>query len=422
MRVEVVAFVLSGGAGQRLKPLTNDRAKPAIPFGGSYRVIDFVLSNLIHSRVRKIYVLTQYEPRSLEKHIFEGWTPIFGSGRYNFIRMLPPKQGDESGWYTGTADAVNQNKSYAWQDKPDIIDIFSSDHVYLMDISLMNDFHLKKGADLTISALPVTMEKAAGKYGVLVVDDDWRLIGFEEKPLKPTPMPGSKTYCLASMGNYSFVPQVLIEELVIDQRKETQNDKKLVGTDPQRYSCHDFGFDIIPAMLDRGRKIYVYNFDDNYILSSDKNKKSYWRDIGDIDEFYHANMELLGPEPQLNLFNERWEIFTRVHSLMSAKVNARSEIFESIITNGCIINKAAIENSILSYNVKADSGTQIRQSFLMGNNEIGKNVTIHKAIVDRGVYIPDNTSIGLDREKDLARRLTVTDSGITIVPRKYRFN
>ncbi len=421
MRIEVVAFVLSGGAGQRLKPLTNDRAKPAIPFGGSYRVIDFVLSNLIHSRIRKIYVLTQYEPRSLEKHIFEGWTPIFGSGRYNFIRMLPPKQGDESGWYTGTADAVNQNKSYAWQDKPDIIDIFSSDHIYLMDISLMNDFHLKNGADLTISALPVKMEKAAGKYGVLVVDNDWRLIGFEEKPLKPTPMPGSDDYCLASMGNYSFVPQVLIEELFIDQRKETQNDKRVVATDPARYSSHDFGFDIIPAMLQRGRKIYVYNFDDNYILSTDINKKSYWRDIGDIDEFYCANMELLGPEPQLNLFNERWEIFTRVHSLMSSKVNACSEIFESIITNGCIINKAVIENSILSYNVKADRGTQIRQSFLMGNNEIGKNVTIHKAIVDRGVYIPDNTSIGLDRKKDIARRLTVTDSGITIVPRKYRF-
>ncbi len=421
MRIEVVAFVLSGGAGQRLKPLTNDRAKPAIPFGGSYRVIDFVLSNLIHSRIRKIYVLTQYEPRSLEKHIFEGWTPIFGSGRYNFIRMLPPKLGGKSGWYTGTADAVNQNKSYAWQDKPDIIDIFSSDHIYLMDISLMNDYHLKTGADLTISALPIKCEKASKKYGVLVVDKDWRLVGFEEKPSKPTPMPGSDAYCLASMGNYSFFPQVLIEELAIDQRKETNNDKAAVAADPHRFSSHDFGFDIIPAMLNRGRKIYVYNFDDNFILSSDKNKQSYWRDIGDIDEFYHANMELLSPQPSLNLLNERWEIFTRVHSLMSSKVNGRSDIQDSIITNGCVIDKASIEKSILSYNVKVKEGTQIRDSFVMGNNEIGKDVSINKAIVDRGVYIPDHTSIGFDRKADLERKLIVTDSGITIVPRKYRF-
>lgn len=421
MRIEVVAFVLSGGKGKRLLPLTKDRVKPAMPFGGSYRVIDFVLSNLIHSRIRKIYILTQYEPRSLEKHIFEGWTPIFGIGRYSFIRMLPPKQGSDSGWYNGTADAVNQNKSYAWENKPDIIDIFSADHIYIMDISLMNDFHFEKKAELTISALPVKCETASGKYGVLVVDDDWKLIGFEEKPENPTPMPGSKDYCLASMGNYAFNPQVLIEELVIDQHKETQRDKSIINQNPDRYSSHDFGFDIIPAMLRRGRKIYVYNFNDNYIISTDEREKSYWRDIGDLDEFYQANMDLLKDEKEINLHNERWEIFTRAACLKSPETSGKSVISKSIISNGCVVDKSEIDNSILSYHVEVSENTSINNSFLMGYNYVGKNVKIQNAIIDTFTYIPDNTRIGFDREEDLGRKLTISNNGVVIVPRRFKF-
>ena len=421
MRIEVVAFVLSGGKGKRLLPLTKDRVKPAMPFGGSYRVIDFVLSNLIHSRIRKIYILTQYEPRSLEKHIFEGWTPIFGIGRYSFIRMLPPKQGSDSGWYNGTADAVNQNKSYAWENKPDIIDIFSADHIYIMDISLMNDFHFEKKAELTISALPVKCETASGKYGVLVVDDDWKLIGFEEKPENPTPMPGSKDYCLASMGNYAFNPQVLIEELVIDQHKETQRDKSIINQNPDRYSSHDFGFDIIPAMLRRGRKIYVYNFNDNYIISTDEREKSYWRDIGDLDEFYQANMDLLKDEKEINLHNERWEIFTRAACLKSPVTSGKSVISKSIISNGCVVDKSEIDNSILSYHVEVSENTSINNSFLMGYNYVGKNVKIQNAIIDTFTYIPDNTRIGFDREEDLRRKLTISNNGVVIVPRRFKF-
>jgi len=421
MRIEVVAFVLSGGEGQRLLPLTKDRAKPAIPFGGSYRVIDFVLSNLIHSRIRKIYVITQYESRSLEKHIFEGWTPIFGTGRYNFIRLLPPKLGSESGWYLGTADAISKNKSYAWADKPDIIDIFSSDHIYLMDISLMNDFHLDNSADLTISAIPVKCSVAAKKYGVLVVDKDWRLIGFEEKPEVPTPMPGNSQYCLASMGNYAFDLKVLIEELVIDSLKKTTYDRELIKSDPEHYSSHDFGFDVIPAMLNRGRKIYVYNFNDNVIIGETKTEKSYWRDIGDLDEFYEANMDLLKPEPEINLLNDKWEVFTRVASVRPSKINSSSKIYKSIIANGCIINNATIEKSILSYNVIVEENTKISGSFIMGNNYIGKNVVIKNSIVDSATYIPDNTSIGVNKEDDLRRNFSFSREGITIVPRKYRF-
>ncbi len=421
MRIEVVAFVLSGGKGERLLPLTKDRVKPAMPFGGSYRVIDFVLSNLIHSRIRKIYILTQYEPRSLEKHIFEGWTPIFGIGRYSFIRMLPPKQGSDSGWYNGTADAVNQNKSYAWENKPDIIDIFSADHIYIMDISIMNDFHYDKNADLTISALPVKCETASKKYGVLVVNDDWELIGFEEKPENPTPMPGSNDYCLASMGNYAFNPQVLIEELVIDQHKETQRDKSIILQNPDRYSSHDFGFDVIPAMLKRGRKIYVYNFNENYIISTNKHEKSYWRDIGDLDEFYQANMDLLKDEKDVNLHNERWEIFTRSSCLRSPSINGRSIISKSIISNGCEINKSEIDNSILSYHIEVSENTKITGSFLMGYNHIGKNVKIKNAIIDTFTYVPDNTRVGYDIEEDLKRKLTISNNGVVIVPRRFKF-
>lgn len=421
MRIEVVAFVLGGGVGKRLYPLTQDRAKPALPFGGSYRVIDFVLSNLIHSRIRKIYVLTQYEPRSLEEHILEGWVPIFGAGKYNMIRLLPAKEGTESGWYTGTADAINQNKRYAWEGKPDIVNIFGGDHIYLMDISQMNEFHLSRKADLTISAIPVKIKTAAKKYGVLVIDKKSKLIKFEEKPANPTPMHENSEYCLASMGNYSFNLQVLIEELAIDKRKKTTREKKLILSDPDHYSSHDFGYDIIPSMLKRGRNIFVYNFNKNTILGSEQNEKSYWRDIGDLDEFYNANMDLLGENPSINLYNKRWEIFTKADSLQPAKFIKNAKINGSIIANGCIINGSFIEKSILSYNIKVNKGTDITESFIMGYNEIGKNAVIKKSIIDRRVYIPDNTVIGIDKEEDRKRGLTVSGEGITIVPRKYRF-
>ena len=422
MRIEVVAFVLGGGIGRRLMPLTKDRAKPALPFGGSYRVIDFVLSNLIHSRIRKIYVLTQYEPRSLERHVLEGWGPIFGAGRYNMIRLLPAKSGADSGWYTGTADAINQNKRYAWESRPDIVNIFGADHVYLMDISLMNDFHLEKKADLTISAIPVKVELAANKYGVLVVNEDLKLIGFEEKPSKPTPMPGNANYCLASMGNYSFNLQVLVEELVIDQYKKTSSDKQQIISDREHFSSHDFGFDIIPSMLLRERSIYVYNFNDNYIIGAEQNEKAYWRDIGDLDEFYKANMDLICNNPPINLYNPRWEIFTRSQSLQPAKyTGSSSDINNSLISNGCIIDNAVIQKSVLSYNVKVSEGARIEDSYLMGDNIIGSRAIIKKTIVDRDIIIPDNAIVGIDKEHDRKRGFTISNEGITIIPRKYRF-
>jgi glucose-1-phosphate adenylyltransferase len=421
MRVEVVAFVLGGGVGKRLFPLTKDRAKPALPFGGSYRVIDFVLSNLIHSRIRKIYVLTQYEPRSLEQHILEGWSPIFGAGRYNMIRLLPAKEGKGSGWYTGTTDAINQNKRYAWEARPDIVNIFGGDHIYLMDISQMNDFHMSNNADLTISAIPVATSLAAGKYGVLVIDNNSKLIGFEEKPAIPTPMPDDPGFCLASMGNYTFNLQILIEELVIDQHKKSTHDKKLIASDPEHFSSHDFGYDVIPSMLRRQRSIYVYNFNENTVLGAQNYEKSYWRDIGDLDEYYRANMDLIDKNPSINLYNPRWEIFTRADSMQPVKYSENAKVNDSLISNGSIIENASIDRCILSYAVKVNSGASISDSILMGSNTIGSNAIIKKSIIDRGIIIPDNAIIGFDRGLDLKRGFTISADGVTIIPRKYRF-
>jgi len=416
-----VTFILGGGIGRRLYPLTRNRAKPAIPFGGSYRVIDFVLSNFIHSRINKIYVLTQYEPRSLEQHILEGWTPLVGNSKYNMIRLLPAKEGTSSGWYYGTADAIDQNKRYAMDYQPDIVDIFGGDHIYLMDISQMNDYHLSCGADLTISAIPVDKELASKKYGVLIVDNDFRLTGFEEKPENPTPIPGNRKFCLSSMGNYAFNLQVLLDELAIDTKKERTHDRELISRDPEKYSSHDFGFDIIPSMLRRKKKIFVYDFSQNTIVGVTHNERAYWRDIGGIDEYYRANMDLVGKNPPLDLYNPRWEIFTKTDSLQSARYVSDAKISNSIIANGCIIENTSIDNSILSYNVKVHKNATISRSIILGNNEIGSGAIIKNTIVDRDTYIPENTSIGLDRKIDKERGFTLSKEGITVVPQKYRF-
>jgi glucose-1-phosphate adenylyltransferase len=421
MRISVVTFILGGGIGRRLYPLTRNRAKPAMPFGGSYRVIDFVLSNFIHSRINKIYVLTQYEPRSLEQHILEGWTPLVGNSKYNMIRLLPAKEGTGSGWYYGTANAIDQNKRYAIDCNPDIVDIFGGDHIYLMDISQMNDYHLSRGADLTISALPINKKLSSRKYGVLVVNKDFRLTGFEEKPIDPTPIPGNRDSCLASMGNYAFNLEVLLDELAIDRKKEGTRDRELISRDPEKYSSHDFGFDIIPSMLRRKKKIFVYDFSQNTIVGSAHNEKAYWRDIGDLDEYYRANMDLVGENPPLDLYNSRWEIFTKADSLQPAKYVSDAKISNSIIANGCIINNASIDNSILSYNVKVHKNVTISRSIILGNNEIDSGAVIKNTIIDRDVCIPGNIAIGMDRKLDKERRFTLSKEGITIVPREYRF-
>lgn len=426
-RKSTLAFVLGGGRGERLNPLTRDRAKPAVPFGGMYRVIDFVLSNLYHSDIRKICVLTQYQSESLHKHIKYGWYPRFGVGKEEFITVLPARQSLHTGWYGGTADAINQNKNFIENEKPNLVNIFGGDHIYLMDISEMNDFHIQNNADLTISAVPIKRELASKKFGVLVVDENYRLIDFEEKPEFPRGMPNNEEYCLASMGNYAFKPDVLLEELVKDSEKTTPSDKEeardIVRFNPSQFSMHDFGSDIIPEILRQKRKIFVYDFNKNTVLGT--NESNYWRDIGDLDQFYEANMDLRSSWPPINLYNKEWEVLTFVETQQPAKFvgvdESSCKFIDSIIANGVIVINSYIERSILSYNVRVDHNSNVLDSILMGNNEIGKNVLIRNSIIDKEVKIPDNEVIGDDKEKDRKRGFTISEKSITVVPKGYKF-
>ena len=422
-RETALAYVLGGGRGTRLDPLTRYRAKPAVPFGGMHRVIDFVLSNLYHSGVRKIRVLTQFESESLQRHIENGWYPRFGIGGDEYLKINPAKQSVARGWYLGTADAIHQNRRHIEDEKSNVVDIFGGDHIYMMDVSQMNEYHLKNEADLTISAIPVERELAAGNYGVLVVDDDWKLQGFEEKPKDPTPMPGNEKFCLASMGNYAFRPKVLLEELVMDAKKETA-EREDVDANPEKFSTHDFGYDMIPQMLGSGRKIFVYNFNNNVVPGALERERGFWRDIGSIDQFFDANMDVRKPEPLLNLYNPEWEILTYNECSQPAKivggVNGGGAI-DSLFAPGVIVSHSSVKESVLSYDTRVKEGCDIKRALLLGGNIVGEGVVIKDAIVDKHVEVPDGERIGVDKERDKERGFTISNEGITVVPRGYCF-
>ena len=419
--VRTLAYILGGGSGKRLYPLTIDRAKPAVPFGGAFRVIDFVLSNLYHSQIRKICILTQYESESLHKHIKYGWYPRFGIGSEEFITALPAAQGRNGGWYLGTANAVYQKRQLINQESPDIVNIFSADHIYLMDVSQMNDFHIKNNADLTISAVPMKKSIAANNLGVLQVDKNYRLIGFEEKPSNPKPIPGNEEYCLASMGNYAFNPQVLLNELENDTNKKTLMKTPDSPVDRDKFTSNDIALDIIHSMIKNKKKIFVYNFMNNKVPGTNGKEVGFWRDIGTIDSYYEAHMDLIKKEPLLNLYNKFWNILTYIEVVQPARIVDGGNVSESIIANGVIIEGGNIEKSVLSYDIKIQKGSSIKESILLGENIIGKNVKINKSIIEKKVNIPDNETVGIDRKKDESRGFTVTNSGITIIPKGYKF-
>ncbi len=405
---------MGGGQGTRLYPLTRDRAKPAVHFGGMFRVIDFVLSNLYHSGIRKVVVPTQYESRSLERHI-AGWSHRFGHGGSEFLRALPPRQGAARDWYKATADAITQNMAFIEDEKPHVVDVFGGDHIYLMDVSAMNDAHMETEAALTICAMPVRRELAAGNYGVLVVNDNWELERFDEKPANPAPMPGNDEYCLASMGNYAFEPSALLEELVADAEKITSDDKESILANPERFSSHDFGFDIIPSMLKDGRKIMVYNFLENSVPGMKPEQRDYWRDIGNLDQLYLANMEMRGDNPPLDLYNDEWRVLTS-----HIEYPLPSRYGSNLVGNGSVIKSDSVENSVLSW-VHIEEGAIVRDSILQGDPikpiYVGKDAVIENAIIDTGVTIADGVSIGVDKEHDLKRDFEVSSGGITAVPR-----
>lgn len=403
---KVLTMILAGGQGKRLYPLTRDRAKPAVPFGGRYRIIDFVLNNFVNSGLYRIKVLTQYKSDSLNKHISRGWD--LSSSIDQYVDLVPAQMRTDGNWYKGTADAVYQNVNQITDEKYQTVCVFGGDHVYKMDVRQMLDYHYKKDADITISAIPVDIN-LAGEYGVIEVDDDWRLTGFIEKPKeKPKSMPNDSSKCLVSMGNYIFKAKSLVEEL-----KEDALD---INSD------HDFGKNVIPNMLNRGRKVYVYDFSSNKFPGMTPSERGYWRDVGNIDSYFQANMDLLAYDPELNLYSNEWPLRTFNYNFPPAKFiwdeDKRLGVAKnSLVSEGCIISGGSLSNCVLSPKVHINSYCHISHSILLENVSIGRYSKINRAIIDKNVEIPPHTEIGINKEDDLKRGFYVSGGGITVVPK-----
>ena len=403
---DTLAMILAGGEGKRLYPLTKDRAKPAVPFGGRYRIIDFVLNNFINSGFYKIKVITQYKSDSLNKHISRGWqlSPFLDQ----YIDLVPAQMRTGNDWYRGTADAVYQNKLHIIDENPEYVCVFGGDHIYKMDVFQMVKYHKKNKADLTISGIPVPIE-LAHEYGIMEVDENWRLINFVEKPKdRPRTIPGYPDMCLASMGNYVFGKNVLLEALEEDARIEE--------------SKHDFGKNVIPMMLSQGKNIKVYNFNDNEFNGMTEKEKGYWRDVGTIDAYWQANMDLIDYQPVLNLYSKDWPLRTFNYNYPPAKFIWQEQdrigmATDSMISEGCIVSGGTLSRCVLSPEVRINSYSQVTESILMENVNIGRYAEIRRAIIDKNVDIPPYTKIGVNRDDDIARGFYVSEGGITVVPK-----
>ena len=403
---DALVMILAGGEGKRLYPLTKDRAKPAVPFGGRYRIIDFVLNNFINSGFFKIKVLTQYKSDSLNKHITRGWalSPFLNQ----YVDLAPAQMRTGSEWYRGTADAIYQNVFHITDEDPDYVCIFGGDHIYKMDVSQMLDYHKEKKADLTISAIPIPIEEAH-EFGIIEVDDDWELTNFVEKPkTAPKSLPGNPNMCLASMGNYIFNKDSLLKALEEDEKIQSSN--------------HDFGKNVIPMMLNEGKRIYVYNFNENVFPGMSDRERGYWMDVGSIDAYWQANMDLLDYDPELNLYSQTWPLRTFNYNYPPAKFiweegERVGMATNSMVSEGCIVSGAGLSRCVLSPKVKVNSFSQISESILMENVEIGRHSRIKKAIIDKNVIVPPNTRIGFNREEDEKRGFHVSPNGVTVVPK-----
>ena len=398
---KVLALILAGGRGARLYPLTKDRTKPAVPFGAIYRIIDFTLSNCLNSDVRRIYALTQYKSISLHRHIQLGWN-ILSAPLGEFVEIIPAQQRIDEHWYQGTADAIFQNIYTLQEERPDLILILSGDHIYKMDYRKMIAFHLEKSADLTVVAIRMD-RKLSKEFGVVEVDRDWRIIGFQEKPEEPKTIPGDPEGILASMGVYIFNTEILVRRLIEDARSD---------------STHDFGRDIIPAMIGKDQ---VFAFDFRH---GDQGGTGYWRDVGTIDAYFEANMDLISVTPQLNLYDPQWPIFTYQSPHPPAKTVLAEEgrvgtALDSIISNGCIISGGSVKRSILSPKVMIHSYVEIEDSILMEGVDVGRYAKIRRTIIDKDVCIPQGMEIGYNLDEDV-KRFTVTASGIVVVPKGMR--
>ena len=394
---DTLALVLAGGRGSRLKHLTLWRAKPAVPFGGKFRIIDFVLSNCLNSGIRSIGVLTQYKAHSLIQHIHRGWN--FLRGEFGeFVELLPAQQRIETSWYAGTADAVYQNLDIIRNHDPDFVLILAGDHIYKMDYGPMLAEHVNRGADMTIGCVEVPLDKARA-FGVMSVDDDWRIHAFTEKPDHPQPMPGRDDVALASMGIYVFNTEFLYEQLIAD----ADND----------YSTHDFGKDIIPGVIER-HHVVAYPFRDE-----ETGGQAYWRDVGTVDAFWEANMELVAVTPELNLYDDEWPIWTYQEQLPPAKFvfdqdDRRGMAVDSMVSGGCVISGAAVRHSLLFSNVKVHSRAHLEDAVVLPDVDIGERASIRRAVIDKGCRIPEDMVIGHDPAED-ERRFHVTPGGVVLV-------
>lgn len=403
MQLRVLAFVLAGGKGTRLHPLTKERAKPAVPFGGRYRIVDFVLSNLINSGVYSIYVLIQFKSQSLLQHLREGWE-VTGLLKNNFIIPVPAQmRSPQEDWYRGTADAIYQNVNLIEQADPHIVAIFGADHIYRMNIRQMIEFHVEKRASATIAAIPVSKEYAS-EFGVIETNPDGSIVAFHEKrPDAPT-MPGDPTQVLASMGNYVFSTELLVRELHADAR----NPK----------SSHDFGKDILPNLIGRA-DMYAYDFQTNRIPGDPIGSPVYWRDVGTLDAYYEASMDLRSVSPELNLYNRQWPLRTAGYSDAPAKFvfdedGRRGMSIDSIVAGGSIISGGSVKNSVIGRGVKVHTGASVEDSILFDNCDIGRHAKIRRAILDKNVRVPEGVQIGYNPEED-QKRYHVTESGIVVV-------
>jgi len=397
---KVLTFIMAGGKGERLLPLTNDRTKPAVPFGGIYRIIDFTLSNCINSGLRKIYVLTQYKSASLQRHIRLGWN-FLPSELGQFIELLPAQQRVGDSWYMGTADAIYQNLYTLEMDRPDEVLILAGDHIYKMNYYSMIDVHREQNADLTVGV--VEMDRSKSRYlGVVEADAEGRVTGFYEKPAEPKTIPGKPDKIYGSMGIYVFNQSVLMQELLQDAK----NNK----------SSHDFGKDIIPQMLKKGMKIVAFDF-------RDKNRnEEYWRDIGTIDAYYEANMELIQANPTFNLYDQEWPVRTFQEQYPPVKtVHAGDKeegrvglVLDSIVSEGCVVSGGRVQRSILSPNVRINSFSEVYDSILMEGVNVGRYAKIKRAIIDKDVSIPEGMVIGYNLKED-KKKFFVSESGIVVV-------
>ncbi len=396
-RPRVLAFILAGGKGERLYPLTRDRGKPAVPFGGKYRIADFVLSNFVNSGIYALYVLVQYKAQSLIEHLRNAWR--LGGVPDHFIIIVPPQMRRAEVWYQGTADAVYQNLNLVRDFHPDVVAIFGSDHIYRMDISAMVEFHAEQSADVTVAALPVSIEEARS-FGVIETAPGGRIVSFEEKPALPAPLPADPLRAFASMGNYVFSRDTLVDALLDDARKDTD---------------HDFGRTIIPAMVP-DQAVYAYDFLQDHIPGlRPYEEHGYWRDVGTIGAYWQAHMDLLGAEPRLDLSNPRWPILTDPFPGPSARV-IDGQLNDALIGEGTIVEGAAVRRSIIGRGVQIERGAVVEESIVMDHTIVQSGARLRRTIVDRYNIVERGVVTGDDPDAD-ARRFHVDGSGITVIPR-----